>query len=148
MHKTNRFFQALLGVSFLITVIFSIQLTQSWLSYRSLTGRTDAKILSWEVLSSGGTFPLKARYRFEVGGAPVEGAFVFEQSQYLNEASAFEAMKQMAKERWWVWYEPARPSHSVLIKTFPFALMGKTFVCFFVLLYFLLYQNRITNRSE
>jgi len=133
----------LLG-AFAIATYFSAQLGAQSFTYLSLKSRAAARIKEWEIVQSGGRFALRASYEFDAQGKRWSNSFILNPPYYLNEFSAFDSLKEKAKESFEAWYAPQNPEISALERCFPMNLLFRTLICCGVLVYFFrLYKRSI-----
>ncbi len=71
----------------------------------------------------------------------------FSEPWHLNEASALHAVREKAKENWTVWFNPNAPLKSSLEKVFPLGLFVRTFICYGVLIYFVIIFRKFIRNS-
>src|SRR5271170_2177594 len=97
-------FLLLLGAA--VSGYFSYRLASSLFAYCPLVSQAEAHIVRWEVKEMGGEFALKAAYSFEAQEKNWSGASILAKPWHLNEASAIAALKDRAKHKWTVWFNP------------------------------------------
>ncbi len=138
-------FLILLGA--VVSGYFSYHSAASLLTYFHLASQTEARIVRWEVNEIEGKFALKAMYLFEAQNKVCSGASTLAKPWHLNEASAIAALKEKARLKWIVWFNPDNPAQSSLEKEFPAGLMVRTLLCYFVLVYFIVIIRKVVNNS-
>lgn len=138
-------FLILLGAA--VSVYFSCRLAAPLLSYCHLTSQSEARIVRWEVNEIEGKFALKASYVFDAQGIVYSGASTLKRPWHLNEASAVAALKEKARLKWIVWFDPSKPTQSALEKEFPAGLMIRTLLSYSVLVYFIIIIRKVINYS-
>jgi hypothetical protein len=115
--------------------LFGIAFSQ----YFSLRESSPALIRQWEIIEDQGGYVLSAKYSLNSS----EGSYTFKSPCYLNEPAALMALKEKAKLPHLAWYDPNKPSISVLEKVFPFGYLIKILVSLSGLIYFLLLFKRL-----
>jgi len=133
----------LLGVA--VSGYFSYRLAASFFAYFPLVAQTEAHIVRWEVKEIGGKFALKALYSFEAQEKNWSGASVLAKPWHLNEAAAIAVLKERARQKWIVWFNPDKPMQSSLEREFPTELIFRTLLCYAVLVYFIFTFRKIVN---
>jgi hypothetical protein len=136
MQKQKIFFSFLFILALSIGGYFSLHSFVVLKEYFSLRETVPANLNRWEIQEIKGKFPLKAYYSFETQGSKWEGSYRFKEPWYLNEPSAIAALKEEAKKKWRVWFNPNNPNRSSLEKLFPTGLVIRTVTCYGVLVYF------------
>lgn len=111
-------------------------------------GSGEARISRWEVRELEGRFALKAVYSFEAQAKIWSGAALLPKPWYLNEPAALAALKDKAKQRWTVCFNPTSPDQSSLGREFPLGLLCRSLVCYAVFGYFIIFFKKIVNNFD
>lgn len=134
----------LLGVS-AITLHFTIMLGVETARYLGFKQRASAHVTQWEIVNVKDRFALKADYEFNAQEKNWQGSFTLNPPYFLNEMSALESLKGLAKMSWSAWYKPNNPKVSALEKSFPRGLLFRALTCYGVLIYFLYLTKRVVR---
>jgi len=147
MQRQHLFFFFLLLLGAGSAAYFSVRFMGAVLKYCALKQSGEAHILRWEVKEESGKFPIYGYYYFEAGDASWPGSTRLGEPWHLNENSAVAALKERAKERWTVWFNPQNPSESTLERFFPVGLLIRMIICYIVFSYFVLFVRRSVKNN-
>lgn len=115
-------------------------------AFLRLGASAPASLIEWSVqpipslmpeLLRGDSYALSARCLFRVGDRGYEGTTLFASSPYPNPYAARREIEAQQMQKWSVWYDPADPSFSSLVKVFPAKTGLRAALALGVLLYFL-----------
>jgi hypothetical protein len=122
--------------SVLFLILGSIALASLYTHF-TLSMRTEAVVDHWKVIrKSSSSFPFRGSYHFEFQGKIYQGSSVLPPPYHLNRPSAERAMGPLQKKKWFVWFDPRKPSVSSLEKAFPTKKIVYALVALGVTLYF------------
>ena len=148
--QTRRFMRRLQWF-FLVGTLFVGFFFLFWLAcdlkkYLSLKEQAPAKISQWELEEMGDRWAVRAVYSIQAQGRSWENSTLFARPRPSNEEIALRELQQMAKQEWKAWYSPASPALSSLERVFPFNLLIRTVIVFFVSVYFFLFKKWLVNK--
>jgi hypothetical protein len=145
MHK-NYFWQAFLIVVFAVTLWYTTTAITAYYSYSHFNSQTDLSALNWEVVKeSEEDFVTKAVYTFEFHDKSYPGTTTLKDTPYRNHWAAEQAVKELSKRHWKVWFDPQNPDYSSLEKSFPFKATFSAIFLWGLILYFLFLGFYVTK---
>jgi hypothetical protein len=116
---------------------------EAWI-YSSLTGKTPAKILRWNIEEEGSRYAIWADYEYDCQGKTLTQVERLPGPLFLNEEAAIAAMKVASKKAMTAYYDPSHPARSSLARTFPVNYGVRFAISCFVLVYFWLFKRKFT----
>ncbi len=121
--------------AFVFLTMGSFALTSLY-EYLRLAASTEAIVDRWKVVKkSSSSYPICGWYHFEFQGHRYQGSSLLPPPYHLNRASAEQAIKKLNRTRI-IWFDPHRPSISVLKKSFPIKKIIYSFIALGVTFYF------------
>ncbi len=90
--------------------------------YHQLSEKTTLSApIFWEIVEkSDDDYMLASTYQYSIEGRPFSGKMLWNQTHYLNRYAAEQAIKDLDKERFTLWYNGHNPKDSSLEKHYPY----------------------------
>lgn len=133
----NKLWTYFLGAFTCLAIIYSLVAFMNGYRYVRLNQQAPIQTIQWAVVpAKRGKFLLEGNYRFQLDQKIFQGKTILDGPLYWNEWSALSSIQEVSEQYPLVWYQNNAPTHSSLVKLFPWKSLGTAFFMWGLLLYF------------
>ena len=128
-----------------VAMYFGGQFAWKLYGYVVLDSSAPAHIVRWDIEEDGSRFAIRALYTYQYKENIVSGSSRFDDTLFLNDATALASIRECAKQQWTVYFDTKHPEQSTLYRAFPQSLAIRFVISILISGYFFLLHCKQTG---